>query len=242
MKKQPLLNTFLAASLSFTIANAEENRPDPYVAHKKAEQPVAKIEVPPKFEPISICYEEFSVPLAMAASLQRSHPDNAALYAKLIESLEKNGVQQETFTMLRAHSGERCNSESSYYKHRLSELDLAKMPKALETEQVLVSKDIESQPFGFSLELEVTLSEDRNYADLLIETKHSAYGGKTIHGVGIHEVETFDYEQRRISGSSVLTVGSPCLVGTMNHPTVSEVNPDSAKRVSFAFITATLLK
>ena len=60
----------------------------------------------------SVCYETFSLPLAMAAKLQRESPGDADLYTRIVAAVEKNTARQESFTVLRCKSGQRAISES----------------------------------------------------------------------------------------------------------------------------------
>jgi hypothetical protein len=45
---------------------------------------------------LSICYEAFSLPLALAVQLQRENLADAALYAKIVAELGKDTVRQES--------------------------------------------------------------------------------------------------------------------------------------------------
>jgi hypothetical protein len=263
MKTQTLLAALMAASLNLTIVNAQDKGADPYVAPEKAGQPVANKEAPPVPINISICYEDFSVPLALAASLQRTHLDDAALYAKLTESLGKTEVKQETFVVLRARSGQRATAEGIAEMIYPTEYETARMSKAVGNEQKkgegnnatpamtpeapglvapALPRNFETRNTGFTLEIEPNLSNDDKIVDLRFIPEHATLVGRSKWGQGISEAEMPEFENQRTNTSCTLRLGLPFLIGTMNRPPVSKVDPDSANRVWFAFVTATLAK
>jgi hypothetical protein len=267
MKTQTLLAALMAASLNLTIAYAQNK--DPYVAPKNAEPPVAATssaenEASPGPVNLSICYEDFSVPLEMAAALQRTQLDDAALYAKLTASLGKNEVKQETFVVLRARSGQKAMAEGIAEMIYPTEYEAAKIPNAAGEEKkkgeeakkadpVVIAKAtglatpalptaFETKNTGFTIEIEPMLSEDRKFVDLRFVPEHVTLVGHSKWGQGISEAEMPEFECQRINTSATLRVGIPFLIGTMNCPPISKVDPDSSNRVWFAFITATLAK
>jgi len=61
---------------------------------------------------ISICYEAFSLPLALAAQHQRENLSDQDLYNKVVSLLETKEVIQEAFLILRSRSGETATVES----------------------------------------------------------------------------------------------------------------------------------
>lgn len=67
---------------------------------------------------ISVCYETFSVSLALAAKLQREDKTDAELYTLLAAGAEKDGIRQESFDMIRSKSSQKatveCISEEIY--------------------------------------------------------------------------------------------------------------------------------
>ena len=67
------------------------------------------------------------------------------------------------------------------------------------------------------------------------------YAGRTKYGQGLSETETPVFETQRTATALTLRAGHPCLLGTPSRPPVSQIDPDSAKRVWFTFVTPTVV-
>lgn len=258
----------MAASLNLTIASAQEKGADPYVAPKKDGSPVtAAAQSPSEPKNISICYEVFSVPLAMAAKLQRSQPTDPDLYAKLTSSVEKNEATQETFVVIRVKSGQKSSCESIQEMIYATEYNSAQMPNSVtqaeKKKREEENKDkagpvvagaatgwiapatpsaFETRNVGFTLDVAPTLDADDKLMDLLLAPEHVVLAGRSKWGQGLSEAEMPEFESQRIKTSVVVWIDRPFFLGTMNPPPMSKANPDSAKRVWLAFVTATISK
>jgi hypothetical protein len=95
---------------------------------------------------------------------------------------------------------------------------------------------------GVTLELEPTLSDDEKLVDLRITPEQVTLVGRSSFGQGISTFEMPVFETQRIATLATIRINRPFLLSTMNRPPVSKVDPDSANRVWFAFVTATLAK
>ncbi len=276
IQKQILLATLVVASLSLTTVYSQEEGADPYVAAKKDGAPT--VAAPPSedqspYEPvnISICYEEFSVPLAMAATFQRAKLADQALYAKLTESSDKTEVKQESFVVLRTKSGQKAESRGiaeaiypiDYAPARISnayiepnEYDGVKhdgVKRGIQTPIVVPFNSsamtvpvaptaFETRNTGFSLDVEPVISSSLDLVDLILLPEHVTLAGQTKSGQGLSETEMPAFEVQRNMTSMTVRIDSPFLIGTMNRPPVSKVDLDSANRVWFAFVTASIAK
>lgn len=61
---------------------------------------------------VSVCYETFSAPLALAAKLQRDDKSDSELYALLAAAEGKDGIRQESFDMVRCKPSQKATVES----------------------------------------------------------------------------------------------------------------------------------
>ena len=259
MKIQALVITTLAiASL-----NAQEAPTDPYVKGNKV-----AAEPPADHFNISICYEDFSLPLAQAAALQREHLTDAQLYAKILAAAGKDSVRQETFSVVRCTSGHMTSVENiteiiyptAYEPDNLSVAVTTRLTGTIED-----GKDVPAAPLpvpgpiviarvpalpaafetrntGFTMEIQPTLAGNRDSVDLRIVPGRVTLVGKSTAGQGFSTTEMPIFESQRVSTSAIVKINEPYLLGTMSQPPVSRQDPDSANRVWFAFVTATLSK
>jgi hypothetical protein len=100
----------------------------------------------------------------------------------------------------------------------------------------------ETRNTGESLEMELTLSQDRKKVSLKIAPEHVQLVDQTKHGQEFSETKMPEFETRRINTSAELVLGKPFLLGTVSRPTTSKADPDAANRVSFSFVTVNLVK
>jgi hypothetical protein len=101
------IQTLLISTFAIAVLHAQER--DPF--RENAATPPGGVEdSAPKN--ISICYETFSLPLALAAKIQREQLSDTDLYARILAAVEKQTARQETFTVLRLKSSNKASSES----------------------------------------------------------------------------------------------------------------------------------
>jgi hypothetical protein len=262
------IQTLLITTIAIAIANAQENGVDPFVAEMKipeAEKQTCDIKDPVN---ISICYEDFSLPLAQAAALQREGLTNAEFYAKVIGAVGKDSVRQETFSMLRSKHGYKSTTENVSELMYPTEHEPAQLSNAVTTGVPGTDKDgkataagplpvsgpvaiartpstpsaFETRNLGFTIEFDPVLSEDNKLVDLRLLPEHTTLVGRSSWGQEFNTVEMPTIENQRINTAVTLKVNEPFLLGTISRPPVSKEDPDSANRVWFAFITAKLAK
>lgn len=256
--------TLIIASFLIASLHAQEKPADPYRPSKAtAEKPAAEEPAAEEVDPlnISICYEAFSLPLAMAAELQREQLPDPALYAKIIAGLGDESIRQEIMQVIRAKSGQKATTESvsehlyatEYQSGKISNsgADTPEEPKAdakLGTEMAGVARlpalptAFQTRNVGNTLQVETTLSENDKFVDLWVLPEQVTLVGRTTQGQEFSTVEMPEFEKNSMSTSATIRINQPFLLGTNSRPPVSKVDPDSANRVWFAFVTATLAK
>ncbi|MGJ8635031.1 MAG: hypothetical protein ACSHX7_14035 [Luteolibacter sp.] len=223
---------------------------------------------------ISICYEDFSLPLATAAKLQREQLPDSELYAQIVNAVEKETAKQESFVILRGKSGQKIMSKGVKEEIYPTEYEPALMPDSVGVS--IAAPKVEDKPLpipdgeklkgapisaslsglrspatatsfqtrnaGLTIEAEPTLSKDGKMVDLRILPEHVDTVDRSVWGQEISTLEMATFESQQILTSATLSLNSAYLLGTINRPSNSEVDPDSANRVWFAFITVTLAK
>ncbi len=259
------IQTLLITTIAIASLNAQTAPADPFVKNNKEAKAFETAEEPKN---ISICYEDFSLPLAQAAALRRERLTDAEFYAKILAAVGKDDVRQETFSIVRARSGNKSNVENLTEIIYPTEYEPAKLSNAVTAGITATNKDgieipagplpvpgpvaiartpatptaFETRNTGFTMELEPTLSEDSNSVDLRIVPEHVTLVGKSTAGQEFSTTEMPIFETQRLNMAATLTLNEPCLLGTPSLPPGSKQDPDSAKRVWFAFVTATLPK
>ncbi len=93
---------------------------------------------------------------------------------------------------------------------------------------------------GETLQVEPLISEDSKWIDVRLVPEQVLLVGEAKYGQGLCETTMPVFETRRINTSVRLSAGKPYLLGTLNRPSNSQVEPDSANRVSYAFVTASI--
>jgi hypothetical protein len=256
------LKSFFLTTLLITGLHAQEPQADPY------RTPAAVPAGGRNFEPfnISICYEVFSLPLAMAAAWQREQPADSELYKRLIAEIGKESVRQESLVILRARSGQKATTENISEQIYPTEFDPAQTPNSVSgsvtsnaaegakpvaaatlkpVEGIRTpchAKSFETRNTGTTLEIEPTCDEDRTLVDLRMIPEHVTMTGRSSWGQEFSTTEMPEFETQRINSAATMKFNQPFLVGTISRPPVSKVDPDSANRVWFAFVTATIAK
>jgi Bacterial type II and III secretion system protein len=274
MKNKTLIATSFVA-FAVSSLHGQDNEVDPFRDPGAPPAEVAEedvmIETPTN---ISICYETFSLPLAMAAKIQREQLPDSKLYARILAAVEKEEARQESFTVLRARSGQKSKTESISEQIYATEYEPPEMPSTVgvsiipaevedaatpvpDTEKLKNAADSESfaglktpatptafqtRNVGNTLEIEPTLDEDNKILDLIVAPEHVTLVGQSTNGQGESKTEMPIFETQSIRTNAQVLVGQPFLIGTVNRPPNSKVDPDSATRVWFSFVTATLAK
>jgi hypothetical protein len=269
------LHTLLIATFAIAFANAQDKGVDPFVAGKAAAEATLVPPAPFGAEDseisapmnMSFCYEDFSLPLAQAAALQREGLTGGQLYAKVIAAAGKDSVRQETFCVLTTKSGHKCTNENVSELIYPTEFEEPKLSNAVTTGVPGPDKDgkatpagplpvpgpvaiartpatpnaFETRNLGFTFEIEPTFS-DHQYIDLRTAVEHVDFAGRSAWGQEFSTIEMPNFEAHRMNIAIILKVGEPFCIGTINRPPVSTLDPDSVNRVWFAFITAKLAK
>ncbi|PQJ27170.1 hypothetical protein, partial [Rubritalea profundi] len=130
--KTIVIQPLLIAVCSIAVLHGQTPRPaDPYVK-RAADKDLSALK--PDFKgpkQISFCFEEFSLPLAMAAKLRREGLTDAEIYQRLIAEVDKGTAIQESFTLIRTRSGEIVTSEAISEVIYPTEFEPAQVPKTL---------------------------------------------------------------------------------------------------------------
>lgn len=100
----------------------------------------------------------------------------------------------------------------------------------------------ETRNEGITVELAPTLSASSDIVDLNIAPEHVTHVGESRFGQGLAETSMPLFETSRINTAVTATINRPFLLGTLNRPPNSKVDPDSANKVWFAFVTVTLAR
>lgn len=259
------IQTLLITTIAITSLNAQTAPADPYVKNNKEAKAVETSE---DSTSISICYEDFSLPLAQAVALQRERLTDAQFYAKVLAAVGKDSVRQETFSILRAVSKEMGYVQNVTEISCPTEYEPAKLSDGIASGITATDKDgkkipaspqpvpgsvaiarvpatpikFEKRNTGFHLEIGPTLSDDRNSVQLQLAAEHFALVGKSTAGQELSTTEMPVFESQEIRTWVALKLNEPYLLGTPSMPPGSKQDPDSANRVWFAFVTATLSK
>lgn len=265
------IHSLLISTLAIAIAHAQEKPADPFREAPSGEPAALEASEPKN---ISICYETFSLPLALAAKLQREQLVDSELYTRLVAAVEKQTARQETFTVLRAKSGQKATTESISEQIYPTEFEPAEIPNSvgvsitppsgteasapvLDTEKLknaanpavlnglktsAAPKAFDTRNTGVTLEIEPTLGNDQRTLDLRLVPEHVALVDRSAWGQGVSTAEMPLFETQRVNTSATVQINQPFLLSTISRPPVSKIDPDSANRVWFAFVTATLAK
>lgn len=229
--------SLLFSSLSLTAAEPEK---DPY---KNGPQSVAKetAEISGT-KNLSLSFETFSLDLAEAATLTRANLDDQSLYSKLLELIAKKAAKQEQLTVIKTLSGTKATAES--ISEKIYPTEYMPPTSADEKEQPNtaaqpVATAFETRNTGTTIEVELTLSEDGQTVELHMVPETVSLAAQDDFGQG---VKMPNFESQRFNSSLTLKTGKPTLVGTINRPPNSKIDPDASNRVYFAFATVTVAK
>ena len=98
----------------------------------------------------------------------------------------------------------------------------------------------ETRNLGETVEINAVLSEDSETCDIRFAGEQVLLASYETYGKGVSESVMPIMETRRFTTSCVATIGKPYLLGSMNRPSDSDIDPDSRGRVSYAFLTVRL--
>jgi hypothetical protein len=92
---------------------------------------------------------------------------------------------------------------------------------------------------GSTFEVEATMGESPAdpFVDLRLSPEFVTLTGRDAWGQGISQAEMPVFESQRINTAMTMRKNQPTLIGTVSRPPVSHVDPDSANRIWFAFVT-----
>jgi hypothetical protein len=99
----------------------------------------------------------------------------------------------------------------------------------------------QTRNLGTSVEIQPTLGASGDIIDLRFKPESVLLAGKNEWGQEFSTTETPVFEsQKTVTGATILP-NRPYLLGTYNRPPNSTIDPDSANRVWFAFVTARII-
>ena len=99
----------------------------------------------------------------------------------------------------------------------------------------------ETRHLGFTLEVD-TVRGENGLIEAVIAPEHANLANLSAWGQGVSTLTQPEIESQRLSTSVVLVPGLPRLLGTMNRPPNSRIDPNAADRVWFSFLTGTPVK
>lgn len=192
---------------------------------------------------ISMTYEVYSLPLAEAAAVLRKGLPEQELYKDLVDRTTKNQAKQEALMMIRGRSGQRIKAESisesifptGYDRGVAGSPGTPSVPATHAAPPAGTA--YETRNCGITLEIEPTLSNDHQIADVRLAPDHTSLLRLAKWGQGISQIEMPIYKVQTINTAVATTIGSPCFLGTISPPA-----PAQAKNIWFAFITVDLAK
>ena len=174
-------------------------------------------------ETLSLCYEDFSLPMVMMADIQQKHLTDAALYEYIQKSLgtdpEKDPVRREIFVILRVKPGFSATTEN---------------------EVTITNPDSKGNSrVGYRINLESSGSDQINLRFKLNNTVRT----DSSNGVGDgKEADKPLVYTEGIEATVALSDDTPHLIGTVNRAASAKPGSGSAKRVLLGFITASPVK
>ena len=216
---------------------------------------------------INIRYETFSLDLAAAAALMRTDVPDSTLYKNVVELVTNGKARQENLAILRTRSGMRSKCESIAEYIYPTEWDPAEIPQniGIKVDSPTANSDgketpkpeeeviplfttpatgtaFETRNTGFTIEADTVIGQDNKTIEMSIAPGHVNLTGTSKWGQGVSELEVPDFETQKLTTSVIMQVGVPRLLGTMNRTPASKVDGGSAKRIWFAFVTASLAR
>ena len=105
-----------------------------------------------------------------------------------------------------------------------------------------VGTAFETRYIGLNIEYEATVDAAGTLVDLRIYPEHVTFSGLTTWGQGVSLTQMPEFETQRLNTGITTHLGRPSLLGTLNRPPISKLDPDSANKVFYAFVTVSLIK
>lgn len=220
---------------------------------------------------VSIRFEAFSMEAADAAALLRSGLEGKGLYDRILQKIEKKEATQETVIVLRARSGEKALvegiSEQIYpteFEPPFVPLTSAPTPAPQKGSAPAAAApatpaapaamyntpggpapacptSFETRNTGWTLEIEPTIGGDNKVIDLRFAPNYTVKAGVNVAGEGLSRTEMPIFETQRVDTALTLRANVPFFVGTLNRAPMAQVDPQTAKRVWFSFVTGTIV-
>ncbi|MCW1925541.1 hypothetical protein OKA05_23485 [Luteolibacter arcticus] len=260
--------SLLAGLLTLSCLHAQGNPATPPAADPFKRNPAEEAAAREAFMPrvVSICVETFSLELADAAALYHQKLPDSKVYAEITARVAKGQARQESFSVIRARSGERAMVENISEYIYPTEFDhgnaanttpappvpndgtkpaLPTPPAAPATPTAtapVLPTSFETRNVGFTLEIEPTIGENDDVIDVRIVPDRVTLAERVKWGQGVSEAEMPVFETQRMTLATTLLSGQPQLLGTPSRPPVSKVDADSANRVWFSFVTGDIVK
>lgn len=212
---------------------------------------------------LSVCVEYFSLDMADAALLQRTVTDDAKLYAEILARVSKGTATQEHFGIVCARSGEKATVENvAEFIHPTEYMfdegakpaaaapatpssgkpTASANPASLSSSLPPLGTSFETRNTGFTLEIEPTLGQSNDIIDLRISPQIVTLADRSKWGKGDSEIEMPEYESQTLNLALTVRPRVPVLMGTPSRPPVSKLDPASAKKVWFSFVTVSVIK
>lgn len=214
---------------------------------------------------LSVCVEFFSLDMADAALLQRTVTNDAKLYEEILARVSKGTATQEHFGIVCARSGERATVENVAELIHPTEymFDEGAKPAAAPPATPSSGKpaapapanpvspssslpplgtSFETRKTGFTLEIEPTLGQSNDIIDLRVSPQIVTLADRSKWGKGDSEIEMPEYESQTLNLALTVRPRVPVLMGTPSRPPVSKLDPASAKKVWFSFVTVSVIK
>lgn len=229
----------------------------------------ASVEEVPFEENLSLCYEVFSLPLDEAAHHRREQIDDAGLYELLSRRDGKQEVFSvvrlrpgrrasseailETIYPTEWEPAELPNTVgvgvAIHSGKESSELpsprELADAPPVASIEGLrtgTTATSFETRNTGVTIEMESGAPTAEGEILMNFSCEQVTLVGYTSFGKDVSEVTMPEFESQKLQGEFKMTLNRPFLLGTLNQPPHSKVDPDSANKVWFAFITVTKVR
>lgn len=211
-----------------------------------------------KAETFKVVYEVFSLPMTEAAAILRSGIEDQEIYNKMVEGVRGQKVNLETFMVGRSLNTQIMTIEQIVeYIYNTSTIPpvipakftyiadpregtVGMAPKPFFPMIPTTPKDFDTKNTGKTLELEATLSADRNTIDLGITPTQVDIIKSEYFGQGASKVEMPRFGVQKIKTGLTIPEGKPSFLGATSPPDSLQPKKDE-KRIWYSFITITLI-
>lgn len=206
-----------------------------------------------------VLFEAFSLPPLAARKALIAHPKESALYAWLDSELVKpdTAVRMERHSVTRVRGGQRSKTEGINEHAFPTEFDPPQVPQTISlsvspastaipgTDKVFppwpftstTPSDFRVRNLGWTVEVELTFSEDNKTADLNIAPENSRLVASIPYGL-LGEIPQPVFETQKCTLQLTAQVGQPALASTFSPPVNTGVpNGNTDDRVWLLFVT-----